>query len=274
MNIQFEKDGRKYVTDLDSGTSIAIDLDFDGLQPNHFEAQKATRQPIVVGDFVGSINRGAGCNVDTITLVPHCNGTHTESVGHIVNQSVSVVQLAKQSFFFAKLVTVDPTNDHDGNSYVPELRAEDQIVDVTQLRDAIGETKVGAVEAVIVRTTPNNKGKRSRIYGADAVPAFFSSEAMRLVVEIQAQHLLVDLPSVDRMHDDGKLSNHHLFWNVERDKSELNDNTRVAQTITEMIYVPNELQDGDYLLNLQIAPFYCDAAPARPILFPVTEIEK
>ena len=37
-------------------------------------------------------------------------------------------------------------------------------------------------------------------------------------------------------------------------------------TITEFIYVTNEIFDGDYLLNLQFAPFENDAAPSRPVL--------
>ncbi|MBK9767712.1 MAG: hypothetical protein IPP63_12210 [Chloracidobacterium sp.] len=42
--------------------------------------------------------------------------------------------------------------------------------------------------------------------------------------------------------------------------------TRIYSTITELIYVPNEVSDGVYLLNLQIAPFATDAAPSRPML--------
>jgi len=41
------------------------------------------------------------------------------------------------------------------------------------------------------------------------------------------------------------------------------------RTVTEMIYVPDDLPDGRYVLDLQIAPFVSDAAPSRPILFPI-----
>jgi hypothetical protein len=33
-----------------------------------------------------------------------------------------------------------------------------------------------------------------------------------------------------------------------------------------MIYVADEIEDGAYLLNLQIAAFAADAAPSRPLL--------
>jgi hypothetical protein len=75
------------------------------------------------------------------------------------------------------------------------------------------------------------------------------------------------VPSIDRLYDEGKLSNHRIFWQVEADKFEVNDKTRMNSTVTELIYVPNDVEDGEYFLNLQIAPFEADAAPSRPLLF-------
>ena len=81
------------------------------------------------------------------------------------------------------------------------------------------------------------------------------------------KHLLVDVPSIDRLFDQGKLLNHRIFWNVEQGSFEMTAATRLNSTITELIYVPNDITDGEYVLNLQIAPFEADAAPSRPILF-------
>jgi hypothetical protein len=39
-----------------------------------------------------------------------------------------------------------------------------------------------------------------------------------------------------------------------------------------MIYVPDEISDGEYLLNLQIAPFVSDASPSRPVLFKIKNL--
>ena len=73
-------------------------------------------------------------------------------------------------------------------------------------------------------------------------------------------HLLIDLPSVDREQDNGQLLAHHAFWNYP-------EQTRLQSTITEFIYVPNEVADGMYLLNMQIAPFENDASPSKPVLY-------
>ena len=92
---------------------------------------------------------------------------------------------------------------------------------------------------------------------------------MKFIVECGFKHLLVDLPSIDRLYDAGRLSNHRLFWNVEEYSFETKSETRIESTVTELIYVPNEVEDGKYMLNLQIAPFESDASPSRPILFKI-----
>ena len=75
----------------------------------------------------------------------------------------------------------------------------------------------------------------------------------------------------DRMYDDGLLTNHHLFWNIPEGTHRLTADCHTGKTITEMIFVPDEITDGRYVLNLQIAPFCSDAAPSRPILFAIKE---
>ncbi|HLM61739.1 MAG TPA: hypothetical protein VK308_13115, partial [Pyrinomonadaceae bacterium] len=70
---------------------------------------------------------------------------------------------------------------------------------------------------------------------------------------------------------EGKLSNHRTFWKVAPKSHSLNEISLINNTITEMIYVPNEIRDGVYLLNLQIAAFVADAAPSRPLLFKIFE---
>ena len=82
------------------------------------------------------------------------------------------------------------------------------------------------------------------------------------------QHLLIDLPSVDKEHDEGNLLAHKAFWNVKNIEN-LNEDARLNATITEMIFVSNEVKDGTYLLNIQIASFENDASPSKPILYKI-----
>jgi hypothetical protein len=75
---------------------------------------------------------------------------------------------------------------------------------------------------------------------------------------------------VDREEDEGKLLAHKAFWKV-KDVNNLNDDARLHCTITEMIFVEDEIQDGSYILNLQIASFENDASPSKPILYKLIE---
>jgi hypothetical protein len=76
------------------------------------------------------------------------------------------------------------------------------------------------------------------------------------------KHLLLDLPSVDREEDAGKLAAHKTFWNYPL-------NPRLDATITELIFVPNHISDGDYLLNLMVSAFDSDAVPSKPVIYPL-----
>jgi arylformamidase len=90
---------------------------------------------------------------------------------------------------------------------------------------------------------------------------------MQFLASLHPDHLLVDMPSVDRLFDEGKLNNHHIFWALKAGSHDLATAAIPRQTITEMIYVPDQVPDGKYLLNLQIAPFMSDAAPSRPVIY-------
>ena len=97
-------------------------------------------------------------------------------------------------------------------------------------------------------------------------------EAAEYLNVIGISHLVVDLPSIDRINDGGRLANHHIFWNVAEETSKLVPQSWSEKTITEMVFVPDHLDDGVYLLNLQFPAFCSDAAPSKPILYPLTRI--
>ena len=71
-----------------------------------------------------------------------------------------------------------------------------------------------------------------------------------------------DRPSVDRESDGGELVFHHAFWEVPQ-------NPNFERTITEFIFVNRQIEDGDYILELQLAPFANDASPSRPVLYKI-----
>ena len=244
--------------DLSRPLDISIPLRFDGPQPNAFGVEPATSVPCEYGSLVGDTRRGGSCNFERITFIPHCNGTHTECVGHITNERISVLDCLKDVLIPANLISVGP-----------EFSGEDLVISDEQIKSGLNSLAAhGIGNALVIRTLPNDSSKVDRVYDGENIPPYFTEEAIRLIVDLGFTHLLVDLPSIDRLFDQGRLSNHRIFWNVEAGSFETDPNTRTNSTITELIYVPNQIPDGEYLLNLQIAPFASDAAPSRPLLFP------
>lgn len=252
MIITTEIAGERYRFDASRPIDISIPLIFNGPQPNAYGVENAASEACVSGDLIGDTRRGGSCNFERYTIIPHCNGTHTECIGHITNDRLSVRDCLRDAVIPARLITVEPKVDEIGDRVITG-----EMLDVRTQAPLPG---------LIVRTLPNDDSKLTRIYN-DVIPPYFTTEAMHLMAESGIAHLLVDTPSIDRIYDEGKLANHRIFWKVEPGKFDAAEGSRRNATITELIYVPNEIADGEYLLNLQIAPFAADAAPSRPMLF-------
>lgn len=253
---------------MSSFIDISIPLRFNGPQPNAYGVEAATSNACEAGDIVGDTRRGGSVNFEEYSFIPHCNGTHTECVGHITHERISVLDCLRDVFVTAVLVSVEPES-LAGESVVSKVGLSNALEALTYERAPDTDPT-----ALIVRTLPNDDSKLTRQYGEDSIPPYFTSEAMKFIVECGFTHLLVDMPSIDRILDDGKLINHRIFWNVEPGSFETHTATHIYNTITELIYVPNEVSDGEYLLNLQIAPFVSDAAPSRPVLLNLTADER
>ena len=272
MNATLEIDGRTWKVDLGRPLDISIPLDFRGAQPNAYGVPPATAQAYEDAHFVGDTRRGGSCNFETCRLIPHCNGTHTECVGHISYERISVHTILQDTLVPATLVTVASTPAGEtGDTYRPPKNQADRLVTREALQTALSDAEMGFLQALVIRTLPNDPAKRVRRY-LEAPAPYFSVEAMQLIVGRDVQHLLVDLPSVDRAFDEGRLTAHHLFWQVPEGGHDVDPARGSRKTITEMIYVPDEIPDGRYVLNLQIPDFVADAAPSRVRLFRVQEI--
>jgi hypothetical protein len=81
-----------------------------------------------------------------------------------------------------------------------------------------------------------------------------------MIVSLGYEHVMIDTPSVDREVDEGKLACHHIFWNYP-------ENPQKQRSITELIYIPDDVKDGLYLIQNQIVNIRMDAVPSRPILY-------
>lgn len=245
MKTTIQHQSKNYQIDLSQPLDVSIPLIASKTNVNAWYIDEPKIEPVVLGDWVGSVENGASVNFKTITFNPHAHGTHTECVGHITKEFHSINLNLKQFFFLAELITIAPTKLND-----------DFVITKKQLQFALKDMQP---EAVIIRTIPNTKDKLSQQY-SNTNPPYLLEEAALFLKEINVKHLLIDLPSVDKEQDEGKLLSHNAFWNT-------SGKLRLDATITEFIYVDNTIDDGSYFLNLQIAPFENDASPSKPVLY-------
>ena len=249
MKISIAHRNIQYSVDLSAPLDISIPFEAGEGHVIAWYQGPVQMEPVRMGDWVGSVKEGAGVNFNNIFFNPHAHGTHTETVGHISPHVESINTHLKEYFCFANLISVQP-----------ERMGEDGIITLDQIKSACPSPS----DAIIIRTLPNDKNKLSKNY-SNTNPPYLEEAAATWLREQGVRHLMIDLPSVDREEDGGKLLAHHAFWNYPNE-------TRFDGTITELVFVADEIEDGLYFMNLQVAPFVNDAAPSRPLLFELNKI--
>ena len=258
MRITAEFDGKTRHVDASSPIEVSIPLKFDGPQPRHFGEHPASARPMQSGEFIGDTREGGSCNAEVYSLNAHCNGTHTECVGHVTDERAGIRALIGPVLVPARLISVTP-NTSDGEAVITRKTLIREL-------DAFGPTP-----GLLIRTLPNDASKLDRDYGLPPLAPWLDVDAVEYLVERGVAHLLVDLPSIDRVHDEGRLAAHRVFWGMDAGDRKLERAKRPHATVTELIYVPDEIADELYLLDLQVAPFMTDAAPSRPVLYPLID---
>lgn len=231
--------------DLSKPIDISIPLRAGEQNVNAFHIPPITYEPFRIGSFIGDVNQGGACNVNSISFNPHGNGTHTETVGHISKEKYPIYKCLTRFFFETQLISVKPEQIHG-----------DKIVTLNQIKSVLNGK---CPESLIIRTLPNSNSKLNAHYSGTN-PPFIDSAAANYLRELSVKHLILDIPSIDKEEDGGKLSAHHNFWNYPV-------SPRLDCTITELAYIPDNVIDGFYLLNLQVVSFDNDASPSKPLLF-------
>jgi len=245
------------LVDFSAPIPIHLPLNFEEANPQCFFIEKPSYSPLRVGSYVGSVAEGGSCNCEVLTLTPHGQGTHTECVGHLTVERRYIRESLIKTHFSADLISVVPEivkEDVPGST----SKKGDYIITKNCLEQILWSDPS---EAIIIRTLPNEISKQTANYSGQN-PTYFSPGATEFLREKGYQHLLTDTPSVDREEDAGLLLAHKAWWNYPYAP-------RLNATITELIFVPNSVEDGRYLLQISIAPLASDASPSSIFLYPI-----
>ncbi|MEL7537278.1 MAG: cyclase family protein [Pseudomonadota bacterium] len=244
INLELQLRERWYRVDVAAAVDLALPLEHEQSAPAFFGADAARADVFVSSDFVGDTRSGGSCNVRSWRITPHCNGTHTESVGHIVDDSVPIGPRLPSQPIPATLVSV-AANSHK------EIDAA-----------AVAPFVAAALPALVLRTQSHDL--RNDDY------AVLTDAAMAAIADSAVEHLLIDTPSLDRSND-VHLRNHRRYWGLAENERRVAEVRHPTRTVTEFIHVPRYAADGDYLLCIGCANWLSDAAPSRPVLYPLEE---
>ncbi len=250
MLFNYHHQGEEWQSDFSKPISLSLPLSAQG--PRAWYVAPPKIQPVMENGFVGSIALGGKVNFFEVHMNPHGHGTHTETLGHIDKDQFPISKWQGPFFTHALLVTVSPMLESNGDA-------------VIYWKDIASLVEKYRPQALIIRTLPNGLSKRHHDYSDTNFP-YLESEIGGHLNRLGVVHLLVDLPSVDRESDEGKLQCHHAFWGYP-------ENPRYEATISEMIFVEDKISDGLYCLSLQPPSFEMDAAPSRPIIYPTRPLK-
>jgi kynurenine formamidase len=223
----------------------AYDITLPTPGPLCYYAAPFAAEPVRAGSFVGSVAEGGPVNHKEVRFAPHGTGTHTECYGHISADPEAVITNCLKEFRFDGLLV----------SVTPEVVGDDFCITLVSLlpySDALKGKK-----ALVLRTLPNLEAKRTRDYSGTN-PPYLDSLVATFLVGLGIDHILVDLPSVDKEVDGGALSFHRQFWQTDGPAP-----LRKHATITELIFVPDAVADGPYTVFIAPAAWALDAAPSR-----------
>jgi arylformamidase len=252
MIVQLTFNKKKYSANLSAPLDISLPLKEGDNNPNCYWAEPVKFETISSGDFIGSVKAGGNVNYQKLTFAPHGNGTHTECFGHLSADNDATINKSLTNFhFIAELISVTPEKQSNG----------DLLITLAQVKRQI---KYSQAEALIIRTLPNSDSKKTQHYSGTN-PPYLEAAVTEYLAEDGIGHLLVDLPSLDREVDEGKLLAHKAFW-------DFGHNIRKQCTITELIFIDNSIPDDLFLLNLQITSLEMDASPSKPVLYKLAEV--
>jgi arylformamidase len=242
MKIKLEHQERIYEVDLSKGIDISSRYGLKAKEPKAWNTVDVEIEAFEGEGWTGSVKAGAPVNFFNVAFNPHGNGTHTESIGHIREDQLSINEALQSFHFMVRLVKMQS-----------EKIGDDQVV----TKDAFLKKQISldtpALAICVDRFSPNHDFSNSN-------PPYFEAELLAYLAEHNVAHFITNLPSVDREEDAGALAGHKAFWNFHGEQRE-------KATITELVQLPDTVEEGLYFLNMQVAPFHSDAAASRLVLY-------
>lgn len=243
INAKIGKLNQSFSFNTDDAISLTqkVARDVKGV-PNAYFLTHPKFNTVISGGFIGDVTKGGACNCEDVILNPHGNGTHTECVGHVSKEPAYISDIEIPKFLLCYLIQAEAV-ENDGDTcigYLPELE------------------KWKDCDAVIINSNTTQKAQ----YFSGTNPCYIHKSVAQSLDNNNIDHILTDLPSLDKEEDGGLLEAHKAFFNYPAVLSS-------KKTITELLHIPKQLKEGLYVLSIEVAPIESDAAPSKVTLYPI-----
>lgn len=236
---------KKWEINLAKPLDLSISMQNGAANPNAFGIAAPRFEYYQFGNFELSVANGSGANCENLHINAHGNGTHTECIGHITPERVSINSCLSKYHFIGQVISLEPVRTNNG----------DWIISANGVEEILADN----IEALLIRSLPNTAAKLLQVYSGNN-PVYLDPALCALLAQRNIAHLLVDVPSVDREEDSGGMLAHKAFWQYP-------ENPRRHASISEMVFIPDAVADGIYFLNIQITALETDASPSKPVLY-------
>ena len=205
-------------------------------------------------------------NVDKLTLCCHNNRTHTESTAHVFKDGLNISDCSSLTHFGCIVISVEPVSIRtlSDDQYRYECGAEmgrerDSSVTKSMIQSRIEELLSKYKDHPEI-TSFFKQSIFIRMIGdiqCDEHWPFLSNDAMEYLHDTFSNVFGINLPSVDRM-ESPKVPNHRIWFG----------HAKSTRLITEGLQFGDDINDGLYVLDLQLAPIAdTDAVPTRPVIY-------
>ncbi len=225
---------------LDRGRDLSFPIDREG-RTLAFSLPGAAFKTFEGSGFVGDVRRGGSCNVETLHLTPHGNGTHTECYGHVSGRRLFITELQTEWMFPGVLASIDI---EPGGAVTLNDLPEHAVQQLAQ------EEVKGLI--LHVRSLPRLP------FDFSDYDAPYIEETLAAWLSGRVDHLLTNLPSLDHRTSTA-LAAHHAFLG----------RAPLRKTVTELLDIPADLSDGLYWTVIMTPAIATDAVPSRPVVYPM-----
>lgn len=230
--------------------------------PNGFFLPRISSTTFVYKDqFTGDVQKGGSCNVDILGCVPH-GLTHIETSAHILVQDEHAVTIKDI-----------PVQNLSGPVYVIDVSSLDAGAG-TALQWQHIEKKLKnislPVSMLAIKTKASLLPQDTDFSGKDFL--YLGPDTARQLHDFKPQIkcLLLDLPSIDREHDGGKLSAHRNFFGLPEKGHRHEDKEK--RTLVELAWFSG-LEEGYYYAFITPQRFQTNAVSTGIVFYSLQEIK-